>query len=235
MTKLLVSVRNVAEALTALDAGVDLIDVKEPDRGALGAADATTIAAVVAAVDNQRPTSAALGELTQLAVSPAWLPPGLCYAKLGLAGCARRQTWHDSLRAAIETFPIGVAAVVVAYADWQLAVAPPPWEILSQAKELGCRGVLLDTFEKQRGTLRDYFSTPDLRRWLGSARKAGLMSVVAGGLVLDDTATIAQLEPDYVGVRGAACDDGRRGTIDRRRVRQLLQALCRVPVDVTQS
>ena len=38
MPKLLVSVRNAHEAGLALDAGVDLIDVKEPSRGALGAA-----------------------------------------------------------------------------------------------------------------------------------------------------------------------------------------------------
>ena len=35
---LLVSVRSAAEAITALEAGADVIDVKEPSRGALGAA-----------------------------------------------------------------------------------------------------------------------------------------------------------------------------------------------------
>src|SRR5690606_38342384 len=38
MTQLLVSVRNRAEALAALAGGADLIDVKEPWRGSLGAA-----------------------------------------------------------------------------------------------------------------------------------------------------------------------------------------------------
>ncbi len=39
MTRLLVSVRSAAEAEIALSAGADLIDVKEPSRGSLGAAD----------------------------------------------------------------------------------------------------------------------------------------------------------------------------------------------------
>ncbi|MEX0712176.1 MAG: (5-formylfuran-3-yl)methyl phosphate synthase, partial [Pirellulales bacterium] len=39
MTKLLVSVRSLAEARLALAAGVDLIDLKEPARGSLGALD----------------------------------------------------------------------------------------------------------------------------------------------------------------------------------------------------
>ena len=50
MTKLLVSVRSVAEARIALAGGVDLIDVKEPRRGSLGAADAGIIAEIVAHV-----------------------------------------------------------------------------------------------------------------------------------------------------------------------------------------
>ena len=52
---LLVSVRSAAEAITALEAGADVIDVKEPSRGALGAADCETIAAVVRAVAGRAP------------------------------------------------------------------------------------------------------------------------------------------------------------------------------------
>ena len=40
---LLVSVRSAAEALSALAGGADVIDVKEPNRGSLGAADDETI------------------------------------------------------------------------------------------------------------------------------------------------------------------------------------------------
>ena len=51
---LLVSVRNVTEALTALEAGADVIDVKEPTRGSLGAADSATLAAIAQAVERPR-------------------------------------------------------------------------------------------------------------------------------------------------------------------------------------
>ena len=44
MTRVLVSVRDALEARIALDCGVDLIDVKEPLRGPLGAADAVAMA-----------------------------------------------------------------------------------------------------------------------------------------------------------------------------------------------
>ena len=48
--RLLVSVRGPDEALTALRAGADLIDAKDPERGALGALPPETVRAIVAGV-----------------------------------------------------------------------------------------------------------------------------------------------------------------------------------------
>ena len=55
---MLASVTSVAEAEAALAAGADLIDLKEPARGALGALDLDTVVAIVAAVGGRRPVSA---------------------------------------------------------------------------------------------------------------------------------------------------------------------------------
>jgi len=63
---LLVSVRNETEALSALDGGANIIDVKEPDRGALGRSDFDVISGIVAAVRRRAPgtvVSAAMGEI----------------------------------------------------------------------------------------------------------------------------------------------------------------------------
>ena len=63
MTQLLVSVRDAAEARTAVEGGADLIDIKEPARGPLGAADVDVVEQIIAEVAGRRPVSAALGEL----------------------------------------------------------------------------------------------------------------------------------------------------------------------------
>ena len=47
MTQFLASVRDVSEAAIALAAGADIVDLKEPSRGALGAVEPATIAAVL--------------------------------------------------------------------------------------------------------------------------------------------------------------------------------------------
>jgi (5-formylfuran-3-yl)methyl phosphate synthase len=235
MTKLLVSVRNASEALTALAAGADLIDVKEPDHGALGAADPATIAAVVSSVAERVPTSAALGELLAAGTLPAMLPARLHFAKLGLAGCRHVDDWPTHWRAAIASLPSRIAPVVVAYADYRNANSPEPWSLLPLAQGLECRGLVLDTFDKQEGKLGDYLSRADLRRWLAAVRSAGMTSVVAGGLGLDDLVEVAQLGPDYVGVRGAACTGGRIGTIDAALIRSLLEAIGRNTPEIPAS
>src|SRR3954452_14348343 len=96
---LLVSVRSAAEALSALAGGADVIDVKEPDRGSLGAADEETISAIVRAVDGRAPVSAALGELVDLDKSPNGnaariLVDGVSLFKIGLARSATLDAWE---------------------------------------------------------------------------------------------------------------------------------------------
>lgn len=61
--RLLVSVRNAREAVAAVEAGADIIDVKEPAHGSLGFAGIETVRAVLAAVAGRVPVSAALGEV----------------------------------------------------------------------------------------------------------------------------------------------------------------------------
>lgn len=218
--RLLISVRNAAEAADALAAGADLIDVKEPMRGALGMADGATICAVLAAVDGCVPTSIALGELVDEHELPELerLP---AYAKFGLAGAGRLADWPAMLRSAIAGLPRGVQSVAVAYADWRVASAPAPHEVLAAAVEHGCRGLLLDTFTKSGGSLVAHLAISELRDLVCGARRQNLVTVIAGGLKKDDLANLAPLQPDYFGFRGAVCRGGREAALDPERIRTL--------------
>ena len=96
MTKLLVSVRDADEARLAVEAGVELIDVKEPHAGPLGAAASEMIAAIAQVVARHRPLSVAFGELDEFEARPVATPHGITFAKLGLARCAGRCDWPAS-------------------------------------------------------------------------------------------------------------------------------------------
>lgn len=233
MTKLLISVRDAAEAQEALAGGADLIDVKEPARGPLGAADPATIRTIVAHVAGRAPVSAALGELSSGNRLDASLANDVRYAKFGLAGCLQTSDWMHRWQAAIESLPPRVTPVAVAYADWQAAGAPDPSAVLSCAGPLGCGAVLVDTFDKTRGPLDRHLSRAALERLIVAARSAGMLCVVAGGLGHREIAQILPLEPDYVGVRGAACSGGRTGRLDAARVGQLADLVHRTQRSAT--
>ena len=132
MTNLLVSVRSAEEAEAALAGGAGLIDVKEPNHGALGFAGEDVIEEVLRVVDGRCPVSAALGELSSRLrlsargirdASSSLIPRALsrkrlAFAKWGLAGC---DTWAHELTQVAAHLPTGCRPVAVAYADWQRA------------------------------------------------------------------------------------------------------------------
>jgi len=61
MTLMLASVTNPAEAEAVWAAGADIIDLKDPAKGALGALDADVAAGIVRSVGKRKPVSAAAG------------------------------------------------------------------------------------------------------------------------------------------------------------------------------
>ena len=214
---LLVSVRSPAEAEIAVRGGAAVIDVKEPRNGALGRAEDTTIAAVVACVAGRLPVSAALGELLEPA-SP-YPGPGLTFVKWGLAGAAtggggqgaeggwqlRHQQRLEEIRSAVPA----VTAVTAAYADWQVAGAPPLAEVLMVARKRPGSVLLLDTWQKSPGrTLLDCLSRETIYRLCRQCREMGLRLALAGSLGPATIAELLPVQPDWFAVRGAACAAG---------------------------
>ena len=124
MTGLLISVRSAAEAKIALAGGADLIDVKEPARGPLGAADPAVWDDVRRTVAGRVPTSVALGELLNAQAellphspgtpSPSWASPAAGECPAG------KILWQQALA----QLPAGVRPVAVIYADHAAAGSP---------------------------------------------------------------------------------------------------------------
>lgn len=226
MTGLLVSVRSAEEADAALAGGAAVIDVKEPGRGPLGAADIEVVREVINRVGQRAPVSAALGELIDAGASDLRrLPPGLRFAKLGLAGCAAIEVWPERWQTAMSCLDPAISPVAVAYADRSAARAPGLPRVLTFAREARCTTLLIDTFDKSSGSLLDILDIRRLGTFMGAARKAGLAVVLAGNLRLAHIEQIRRLKPDLVGVRGAVCRGGRAGTVCADLVAEFASAL----------
>ncbi len=239
---LLVSVRNPSEALAALAGGVDIIDVKEPRHGSLGAADGQTIADIVRAVDGRAIVSAAMGELTEFLDSfgkrkPAPIVEGVSLFKVGLAGCRKIDDWQEHWWRTIASMAKSQQAgatqpVAVVYADWKSAAAPSPQEVLNVAIECRCPALLIDTWNKSDGGLFDHWPADELRRFLATVRSHALATVLAGSLTSENIAAAARLMPDLIAVRTAACDGGRQGLVSETRVRELKNSIAMAVRDI---
>jgi uncharacterized protein (UPF0264 family) len=231
MTKLLVSVRDEDEAVAALAGGADIIDVKEPARGALGRPEDAAVLAVarrVADAQGSGSVSVALGELVD---RPA-LPPchGLLAVKVALAGCRERRDWQARLAALARTVPAPTRLAVVAYADADRAAAPPVGPVLAAAVELDL-WFLVDTWQKDGHGLLDWLPLGgELPRLADRCRDGGLHWGLAGSLTAADVPRLLSLRPNVIAVRGAACRSGdRTAAVDSEAVARLAAPVRQTP------
>jgi uncharacterized protein (UPF0264 family) len=224
--QLLVSVRDLGEAVAARSGGADLIDVKEPARGPLGRADEATSRGIVEFMAGRCPLSAALGELAENENLPD--VAGLDFVKWGLAGAG--PDWRPRLKRALQRAAEvrGRSGVVVAYADAARAGAPPADEVAAFAAEKPGRVLLIDTFAKgpPRRTLLDWLGVEQVRAICERCHTAEGRVALAGSLGEAEILTLLPAGPDWFAVRGAACVGGKRDArVSPRRVRYLKEML----------
>ncbi|HEU4403276.1 MAG TPA: (5-formylfuran-3-yl)methyl phosphate synthase [Candidatus Polarisedimenticolia bacterium] len=236
MPGLLASVRDPEEARLALAVGADVLDVKEPGEGALGACPPATLRAIVTLRDAGRgrvPVSAALGDAPDLPGTLALAAAGAAACgvdllKVGLHGVAREAEAIRLVRAVVtaaRAVAPGVRVVAAAYADAAAIGALPPALLPAVAGRAGAHGCLIDTFRKDGRGLLAHLTAADLERFVADCRRRGLSSALAGSLTLADVPRLLALCPDLIGARGALCDGGRSGRLDAARLRAFRLAL----------
>ena len=225
MTGLLVSVRSAAEAKISLAGGADLIDVKEPRRGALGAADPSVWRTVTQSVATCVPTSVALGELIDFGEFESCDLAGVQYAKVGLAGCRQYSDWAARWTECVRSLPEGLEPVAVVYGDYRAAAAPAPEQVIDQAGKAGCGVVLFDTFDKSRGDLIRHLGLEGIERLSSRARQRIGRVVFGGSLDAHSAALLLPFQPDYIAVRGAVCRPTRIDSVDRELVENLARVV----------
>jgi uncharacterized protein (UPF0264 family) len=237
--KLLVSVTGAGEARAAAAAGADIVDVKNPAEGALGAPAPAVIADVRAAVPAPLPVSAAIGDMPDLPGTAALAAlgaarSGAAFVKAGLWGVSTEDAAVALLRAirdGVASVP-GTVVVAAAYADARRVVpAPLAPELLPRvARAAGVGVCLLDTAVKDGRGLLEWLSPGALASLVAEAHDAGLQMALAGALRAEDLLVVRETGADVAGVRSAACGDGRRsGPIDAERFRALVAA-CATPL-----
>ncbi|ALL70081.1 duf556 family protein (plasmid) [Paraburkholderia caribensis MBA4] len=223
MIRMLASVRDLDEARDAAQAGADLIDLKEPGAGALGAVAAPRIAQVVQVLRAEHPglpVSAAVGDLRpgdHASLEYRASQVGRCgvdYVKAGLP--ADGASFDLALRSLTYMRGLPWNMVPVLLVDNGLDL-----RIVEQACELRFAGVMVDTASKRRGDLFQCVPLAVLDSMVQIARAHNVMAGLAGALLGKHVPLIRALGPDVAGFRTALCDGSRTGRLNAARVRDL--------------
>ena len=206
MTFLLASVTGPEEAEIAVRHGADIVDLKDPARGAFGAVDPRAVAATVATVARRRPVSAVTGELamepdTVVRAATTLVDAGVDYVKVALYPAPGRE---DCIRA-LAPLARRVRMVGVMFADD--GADPDLAPLMAQS---GFAGLLIDTARKAGGRLLDHMDIATLSGAMDACRTHGLMGGLAGALEAPDVPRLLLLAPDVLGFRGALCRDHHR-------------------------
>ena len=233
--KLLISPMNEKEASQAIAGGADIIDVKNPKEGALGANYPWVIKRIKEITPKNLEVSCTLGEVGNLpgSISLAALGAaslGVDYIKMGLYGIKTPQEaiflLQNASRAAKECNP-KIKVAVAGYADAERIGAINPLLIPEIAHKSQVDVAMIDTSVKDGKNLFDYLTVEQLKGFVNSAHGFGLEAALAGSLRKQDLPIVYGLGADIAGLRGAACTHSNRdtGQITRKLVSGLVEVV----------
>jgi uncharacterized protein (UPF0264 family) len=161
MTAMLASVNSLAEAEVVFRAGVDVLDLKDPQRGVLGAVPPDVAGAAARCYGGRCLVSATIGDVPPEPEPVArgiraMAATGVDIVKVGIFG----PDASPALLAALAAGPV-TRIVAVLFAEFGLQPA-----LLAALGRCGIRGVMLDTAEKGTGGLRRKLTESELREFV---------------------------------------------------------------------
>lgn len=235
---LMISVINGEESLAALEGGADLIDIKNPLEGALGAPAPGSIQDVCAVLEGKKPFSIALGQFpgkpgaaALAALGCAYFKPD--YVKIAFIPHVSRseilgtlKEIRKSLNYVMDQQKISLVSVAFAdtmgYASWDLN------DFATISREGGAEGCLIDTWEKKGKSLLNYLSWKEIEQFIDDCHRQNLFCGLAGSLRSSEVLALSSLKADIIGVRSAVCGGDRLGgTVSPQEVEELKKLICR--------
>ncbi len=224
MTGMLASVNSLEEALQALSADVDIIDLKQPALGALGALKTDVVKNIVLGIGGRRPISATVGDLPMqpdlvYQAVKAMAETDVDYIKIGFFPGG---DWQGTLEKLAALAQQNLALIAVLFVDTR----PDFAVVIASLKNAGFKGVMLDTMDKNNGSLTQIMAKTDIAQFVKLAKDRQLLCGLAGSLKLEDVVELMPYQPDYLGFRGALCQEhNRTAQLSKWSVQQIKRAI----------
>lgn len=226
----LVSPKDLSEAMEAIEGGADIIDVKNPSEGSLGANFPWVIKEVadiarkygkkVSATTGDMPFKPGTASLAALGAAIA----GADYIKIGLYGVRSVEEAEEMIKVvvrAVKDFDDEREVVIAGYGDFYRINSIDPLKLPLISAKHGADVVMVDTAIKDGTSIFDHMKIEDMRKFVRMAKENGLLCALAGNLGWDHIKVLKELSPDIIGVRTVVCERGRNSSIKKVLVKRL--------------
>ncbi|WP_440953134.1 (5-formylfuran-3-yl)methyl phosphate synthase [Methanococcoides sp. FTZ1] len=225
--KLLVSPINTEEAMSALNGGADVIDIKNPKEGSLGANFPWVIRDVKEAIEGKRPISAALGDFnfkpgTAALAAYGAASAGASYVKIGLYDVKTEEQALEMMKGIADSVKgMDVKVVACGYSDYERIDSIDPKLLPAIGEKAGVDLVMVDTGIKDGRSTFEFMNEDDLIEFVNDAHSRGLETAIAGTIKFDDIPALKRIQPTIIGVRGIVCGGDRNTSIKQELVEKL--------------
>jgi hypothetical protein len=231
--RLLVSPMNMEEAHAALAGGADILDVKNPKEGSLGANFPWVIRSVADLAGGRVPVSATIGDLefkpgTASLAALGAASSGADYVKAGLLGvktCDQAEEMLKAIVRAVKDLDPKKKVVASGYSDYLRVGSISPMLLPAAASEAGADVVMVDTAIKDGKPTFDFMGEKDLADFIELGHSNDLEVALAGSIGFPHLETLLRLQPDIIGVRGIVCGGDRRSAVKEELVVKVKSAL----------
>jgi len=229
--KILISVKDKKEASAVIkgsSGGVELIDIKNPEEGTLGANYPWVIQEIKKVVPKSMKIAASIGDLdfkpgfaSLAAYGASFL--GLDYITASIFNVKNENEVEEIESSIFKSMRLNnekTELIIAGYADYGRIETVNPFDFIGRLRFASM--VMLDTAIKDGKNIFSFFSKQELLEFKQKCRKKNMKFILAGSLREADLKDAVKISPDYLGFRGIVCGNGE---VKEKKVRKLVEML----------
>ena len=222
-TNLLVSLRKLDELSKEIINEVDILDLKDPLNGSIGAWDLQDIKKVICRFKNQIQISATLGDIFNndkfLIKLKQFDKLDLDYIKFGLLSFNIKNLFDKITFLGERKFKTKLVCVVFVDISDNFKFV---YKKLDSFHASGIKYLMLDTYDKNNGDLLSFCSISNLDKFISKCRKFDIKTGLAGSLKESQIPLMMKLKPNILGFRSAICKLNKRmSEVDTRKLKKI--------------
>ena len=222
-TNLLVSIKDFSEISDDLIDFVNIIDLKDPNKGSIGSWEPSEISKVVKLYKSKIKISATLGDIFDnkkfLTKLEKFDELNLDFIKFGLLSHNFNSLYEKIKLVSLNKYKTDLVCVIFVDKDEKLKNTKNK---ISYLKDSGINHILLDTFVKIKGDIFEFCDIEEIEAFINICKEYKIKTGIAGGLKEYQIPSIINLNPDIIGFRSAVCENrSRSGIIQKKKIKRI--------------